>query len=74
MTSRAQIAPLPDSLKHSLSRLWHDESGQDMVEYALITLAMGLGTVAGVHGLASSIDNDLTTVLNAFNVATAAAH
>jgi Flp pilus assembly pilin Flp len=57
-----------------LSRLWHDESGQDMVEYALITLAMGLGTVAGVHGLASSIDNDLTTVLNAFNVATAAAH
>ena len=50
------------------------EDGQDMVEYALITLAMGLGTVAGVHGLASSIDNDLTTVLNAFNVATAAAH
>jgi Flp pilus assembly pilin Flp len=61
------------SLLHLLVRLYRDDSGQDIVEYALIAVFMGLSTVVGVHGLASSISNDLTTILNAFSNATAGA-
>jgi pilus assembly protein Flp/PilA len=61
------------SLLNLLARLYRDDSGQDIVEYALIAVFMGLSTVVGVHGLASSISNDLTTILNAFSNATAGA-
>jgi Flp pilus assembly pilin Flp len=57
--------------KQALTRLWCDEAGQDMIEYALVATVLGLFTIAGVNGLASSINNDLQTVLNAFTSATA---
>jgi pilus assembly protein Flp/PilA len=38
-----------------LARLIADESGQDMIEYALIAATIGLGTVAGIDGIAQSI-------------------
>lgn len=38
-----------------LARLLSDESGQDMIEYALIAATIGLGTVAGINGIANSI-------------------
>jgi Flp pilus assembly pilin Flp len=66
-------APTKISLWHLLVRLYREDSGQDIVEYALIAVSMGLFTVAGVHGLASSISNDLTTIITAFNNATAGA-
>jgi pilus assembly protein Flp/PilA len=50
-------------------RLLSDESGQDMIEYALIAAIMGLGTVTGLHGLASAVAGYFNTVLNAFNAA-----
>lgn len=56
----------------SLRRLLADDSGQDMVEYALVASFLGLGTIAGVNGLASKIANDLNLLLNGFNAATAA--
>lgn len=59
-----------NSLKQLLTLLWQDESGQDVIEYALVAVAMGLFTVAGIHGLATSISNDLNIVINAFNSAT----
>jgi len=43
-----------------------------MVEYALVASFLGLGTIAGVNGLASKIANDLNLLLNGFNAATAA--
>jgi pilus assembly protein Flp/PilA len=45
-----------------IADLWVNESGQDMIEYALVAATIGLGTVAGVHGLASSVANYLSIV------------
>jgi pilus assembly protein Flp/PilA len=55
----------------ALRRLTSDDSGQDMIEYALVASFIGLGTVAGVNGLASKIAGDLNLVLNGFNAALA---
>jgi len=48
-----------------------EDSGQDMVEYALVASFMGLASVAGVNGLASKVAGDLNIVLNGFNAAVA---
>ena len=50
-------------------RLIEDESGQDTIEYALIVATIGLGTVAGVNGLASSVTNYMSIVGTAFDAA-----
>ena len=47
-------------------RLLHEESGQDIIEYALISALVGLASVAGIHGIAAQISNDLTLILNGF--------
>jgi Flp pilus assembly pilin Flp len=73
VNERKHAASTAQPLLHLLARLYRDDSGQDIVEYALIAVSMGLLTVAGVHGLAASISNDLTTIINAFNSATAGA-
>lgn len=39
----------------------HEDSGQDLVEYALILVVVSLGAVAGLHSLA----NVLSSVPNA---------
>jgi Flp pilus assembly pilin Flp len=61
-------------LKTLFDHLWSDESGQDMVEYALVALCMGLSTIAGVHGLATTIVNNINFVFNGFASATAGRH
>jgi len=68
--SSPAAAPIPSTL--SLSRRLADEdSGQDMLEYALVASFMGLASVAGINGLASKVANDLNIVLNGFNAALA---
>ena len=64
-----QFATPPISLQRLLARLWQEDSGQDIIEYALIAALLGLSTVAGVHGLATSIVNDINFVVNGFNSA-----
>ncbi len=39
-----------------------DNSGQDMVEYALIVSLIGLGTVVGMKSLANIVNNELSVV------------
>lgn len=51
-------------------RLWHEDAGQDLVEYALVALAIGLSTVAGVHGVGAIITNDFNMIVTGFNSAT----
>ncbi|HEX3571273.1 MAG TPA: hypothetical protein VHU44_10665 [Acidobacteriaceae bacterium] len=46
----------------SVSRFIEDERGQDMIEYALIAATVGLGTVAGVNGLAASVSHYMSIV------------
>jgi pilus assembly protein Flp/PilA len=55
----------PPSLQ-PLSDFLHDDSGQDMIEYALIASFIGLSTVTGINGLAASVSNYLNIVDSAF--------
>ncbi len=66
----ALAAPSLPTAPPWLADLLHDDSGQDMIEYALVASFIGLSTVTGIHGLAAQIagylnivDNDFTTSL-----------
>ena len=43
-------------------RFARDESGQDLIEYALVAGLIGLGAVTAMGGLSSAISNAFTSV------------
>lgn len=43
------------NMKQILNSLISDESGQDLIEYALVAALVGLGSVAAMSSLATSI-------------------
>jgi pilus assembly protein Flp/PilA len=45
-----------------LRNLLRDESGQDLIEYALVAAILGLAAVAGMSSLASNISNAFSAV------------
>ena len=49
-------------LKHTLSSLINDESGQDLIEYALVAALIALGATAAMSALATTISTAFTTV------------
>ncbi len=50
-----------------LSVYWTgDESGQDVVEYALILVLIALGAVASLHSLASVLNNVPSALMQEF--------
>jgi Flp pilus assembly pilin Flp len=44
-------------MKPLLRRLWQEEAGQDLTEYALLLVLIALAAIASVRGLANSIQN-----------------
>ena len=42
-------------MKQHLLRLWRDEQGQDLVEYALIVAAVGLALITTVNTLSQAV-------------------
>jgi pilus assembly protein Flp/PilA len=50
------------NMKQLLKNLIAEESGQDLIEYALVAALVGLGSVASMQGLATSIANAFTGV------------
>lgn len=54
-----------------LVHFWQDESGQDMIEYALVACFVGLSTVTGLHGLAAAMSGYLSDLINGFDGALA---
>jgi pilus assembly protein Flp/PilA len=42
-------------MKERLKRLWQDESGQDLTEYALLIVLVALAAVASMKALATAI-------------------
>jgi pilus assembly protein Flp/PilA len=44
-------------MKNILLKLWRDEAGQDLVEYALLVVIISLGAVAAMTNLASGISD-----------------
>ena len=45
-----------------LKNLHKDESGQDLIEYALIGLIVALGAIAGMGTLAKSINSEFSKI------------
>jgi pilus assembly protein Flp/PilA len=54
-------------MKNTLMRLWREEEGQDLVEYALLVALVALAAVVGMKALATAINNAFTTVGNDLN-------
>ena len=50
------------NLKLILSQLLVDESGQDLIEYALVAALIALGATAAMNSLALSISTAFSTV------------
>jgi pilus assembly protein Flp/PilA len=46
----------------TLKSLLRDESGQDLIEYALVAACIALGAIAAMSTLASNISNAFSTV------------
>ena len=50
------------NIKRILVNLVQDESGQDLIEYALVAALIALGSVAAMNSLTSSISTAFSTV------------
>jgi len=59
------------NMKQLLKNLMTEESGQDLIEYALVAALVGLGSVVAMQGLANSIATTFTGVGNALTNAVA---
>ncbi len=47
---------------NTLKRLHKEETGQDLIEYALVALIVALGALAGMGSLAQSINNEYSKI------------
>ncbi|SNS47135.1 pilus assembly protein Flp/PilA [Granulicella rosea] len=52
------------NLKQIVNNLIVDESGQDLIEYALVAALVGLGALVSMRSLANTISNAFNTVGN----------
>jgi pilus assembly protein Flp/PilA len=51
-----------DHLNRIFPNLLHDESGQDLIEYALVAALIGLSATVSMKTLATTIGNALTGI------------
>ncbi|MFP5229662.1 MAG: Flp family type IVb pilin [Acidobacteriota bacterium] len=51
-------------MKALLTSLLHDESGQDLIEYALIAALIALVAITGMSNLAGKINNEFENIGN----------
>jgi pilus assembly protein Flp/PilA len=51
-----------NDLNRLFSNLLRDESGQDLIEYALVAAVIGLGATATMKALATTIGTALTAI------------
>jgi pilus assembly protein Flp/PilA len=59
---RGDPAKMPRPVAQLLSRFHHDESGQDLIEYALVAALIALAAVAGMSFVASAINNAFSNI------------
>jgi len=45
-----------------LKTLFHDQSGQDMIEYAMVAALVGLGAIASMSSLKTAVANAFTKI------------
>lgn len=49
-------------MKRLLNNLLRDESGQDLIEYALIAALLALVVISGLNGLSTKINSEFTKI------------
>jgi pilus assembly protein Flp/PilA len=68
MDGRAALTPRRTEkmnvTKQLLKNLLNDESGQDLIEYALIAALIALGAIVAMQSLSGKIANEFNTVGN----------
>ena len=52
------------NIKQVFAAIMRDESGQDLIEYALVAGLIGLGAVAVMSGFSGTVGNVFSTVGN----------
>jgi pilus assembly protein Flp/PilA len=57
-------------MKNLVMRLWKEEEGQDLVEYALLVALVALAAVTGMQSLATKINAEFGTIGNTLTTAT----
>jgi len=60
-----------EDVKRLLKKLVKEDSGQDLIEYALVAALVGLGSVAAINGLDNSLRSTCNGVGNSLTNATA---
>jgi Flp pilus assembly pilin Flp len=53
-----------------LSRLWREEAGQDLTEYALLMVLIALASIAAMNSLATAISNVYSNAASNLSTAT----
>jgi pilus assembly protein Flp/PilA len=49
-------------MKNLLNRLWKEEQGQDLIEYALLVALVALAAAVGMNSLATSINKEFSSL------------
>jgi pilus assembly protein Flp/PilA len=56
-------------MKNLLTRLWKEESGQDLTEYALLLVLIALASIAVMQGFAKAVSNVYSNVASQIEAA-----
>ncbi len=59
-----------DSYREALTNLLRDDSGQDLIEYALVAALIGLGAAAVMGSVGGSVANIFTSIGSQLSSAT----
>jgi pilus assembly protein Flp/PilA len=59
-----------DRMKSLIKRLWCEENGQDLIEYALLVALIALAAMIGMNSLATAINLEFTTLGSTLSSAT----
>jgi Flp pilus assembly pilin Flp len=62
--------PRRSKMKNLVMRLWHDEAGQDLTEYALLMVLIALASIVAMKGLATAISNVYSNAASNLSTAT----
>ena len=57
-------------MKNLFVRLWQEEEGQDLTEYALLLVLLALAATVAMKGLANAISNTFSTAASNLTVNT----
>ena len=57
-------------MKEILKRLWVEESGQDLIEYALLVALVALAATLGMNSLATAINTEFANLGTSLTTAT----